>query len=261
MKKSVFLLALLSIVLLSSCNGKDEPVSKQTLYSVMNARLINSDDTIPPIFSQTNGQIELDQINMTIKFSSTYMNQNGQAQSVTTPEMKLVPIKDNAYYMDDGSPSYPGMIDFGTGMLWFHVSNPDDEWTEVYMTTQLLHYAYTNTTINDTVNNKTSDHKQSAYMFKLDSRGESCDMSISDFVTNLNGVVDAPALQYKGLTATPTPTGFMITAETASAESAQGLYALTDVEINIYEQCLSFEGSFKCNGLEYHVSGSLFPTN
>lgn len=259
MKKSVFLLALLSIVLLSSCNSNDEPISKQTLYSVMNARLINSDDTIPPIFSQTNGQIELDQINMTIKFSSTYMNQNGQAQSVTTPEMKLVPIKDNAYYMDDGSPSYPGMIDFGTGMLWFHVSNPDDEWTEVYMTTQLLHYAYTNTTINDPENG-TSDHQESAYMFKLDSRGESCDMSISDFVTNLNGVVDAPALQYKGLTAKATAMGFEITAETASAESGQD-YSLTDVKINIYEQCLSFEGSFKCNGLEYHVSGSLFPTN
>ena len=76
----------------------------------------------------------------------------------------------------------------------------------------------------------------------------------------LDGVVDAPALQYKGLTATPTPTGFMITAETANAESGQD-YSLTDVEINIYEQCLSFEGSFKCNSLEYHVSGSLFPTN
>ena len=258
MKKSVFLLALLSIVLLSSCNSNDEPISKQTLYSIMNSRLIYTDNgTI--VFSQSNGQIELDNINMTIKFSSVYMDSLGQAQTVASPELRLVPIKDNAYYMDDGSPSYPGMIDFGTGMLWFHVSNPDDEWTEVYMTTQLLHYAYTNTTINDPENG-TSDHQESAYMFKLDSRGESCDMSISDFVTNLNGVVDAPALQYKGLTAKATATGFEITAETANAESGQD-YSLTDVEINIYEQCLSFEGSFKCNGLEYHVSGSLFPTN
>ena len=258
MKKSVFLLALLSIVLLSSCNGKDEPVSKQTLYSVMNARLLYTDnDTV--VFSQSNGQIELDQINMTIKFNSTYMDQDGQAQTVTTPELKLVPIKDNAYYMQDDSHSSPGMIDFGTGMLWYHVSNLDDG-TDVYMTTQLLLYAYTNTTINDTVNNNTNSHQQSTYMFKLDSRGESCDMSISDFASNLNGVVDAPALQYKGLTAKPTPTGFKISAETASAESAQGLYALTDVEIHINRQCLTFEGSFKCNGLKYNVSGNLFPT-
>lgn len=257
MKKSVFLLALLSIVLLSSCNDNDEPVNKQILYSVMNARLINSDDE-PPIFSQTDGKIELDQINMTIKFSSTYMNQDGQAQSVTTPEMKLVPMKDNAYYMDDGSTSYPGMIDFGTGMLWYHELNADGG-INLFMTTQLLLYAYTNTTINDTVNNKTSNHEQSAYMFKIDSRGESCDMSISDFVSNLNGVVDAPALQYKGLTAKPTARGFDITAETASAESAQGLYALTEVNIHIEEQCLGFVGSFKCNGLKYNVSGRLFP--
>jgi hypothetical protein len=257
MKKSVFLLALLSIVLLSSCNSNDEPVSKQTLYSIMNSRLIYTDNgTI--VFSQSNGQIELDNINMTIKFSSVYMDSLGQAQTVASPELRLVPIKENAYYMVDGSDSHPGIIDFGTGMLWYHEIDTDGG-TALFMTTQLLHYAYTNTTINDPENG-TSDHQESAYMFKLDSRGESCDMSISDFVTNLNGVVDAPALQYKGLTATPTPTGFMITAETANAESGQD-YSLTDVEINIYEQCLSFEGSFKCNGLEYHVAGSLFPTN
>ena len=256
MKKSVFLLALLSIVLLSSCNGKDEPVSKQTLYSVMNARLINPDDTIP-VFSQTNGQIELDQINMTIKFNSSYIDQDGVEQLVTTPELKLVPIKDNAYYMEDDSNSRPGMIDFDTGMLWYHEVNADGD-TALFMTTQLLLYAYTNTSITDSAYN-TSDHQQSAYMFTLDSRGESCDMTISNFISYLNGDVDTLALQYKGLTTTPTVTGYKIVADRANAESSQGLYKLYELEIIIDQQCLGFNGSFKCNGMEYNVSGNLFP--
>ena len=39
----------------------------------------------------------------------------------------------------------------------------------------------------------------------------------------------------------------------------KGFYTLTDVEFHLYEQCLSINGSFKCNGLEYKVTGSLFP--
>lgn len=253
MKKSVFLLALLSIVLFTSCNDNDDPVSKETLYSIMNARLIINNDSTIVVCSQTNGQIELDNINMTIKFSSSYIDQDGVEQLVTTPELKLVPIKDNAYYMEDADHSHPGMVDFGTGMLWYHDINADGD-TALFMTTQLLLYAYTNTNITDSVYN-TIDHQQSTYMFKLDSRGESCDMSISNFVSD--SIVSA--LQYKGLTTTPTVTGYKIMADSANAESSQGLYKLTDLEIDIDEHCLVFRGDFKCNGMEYNVSGNLFP--
>lgn len=259
MKKSVFLLALLSIVLFVSCNDNDDPISKRTLYSIMNARLIIS--TIDTCYcSQTNGQIELDNINMTIKFNSSYIDQDGVEQLVTTPELKLVPIKDNAYYMEDDNHSHPGMIDFGTGMLWYHEVNADGD-TALFMTTQLLLYAYTNTSITDSVYN-TSDHQQSTYMFTLDSRGESCDMTISNFVSNNNGDVDAPALQYKGLTTTPTVTGYEINIPDSIAitESSQdSLYTLTGLKINIDEHCLAFRGEFMCNGLKFNVSGNLFP--
>ena len=77
MKNSVFLLALLPIVLFFSCNDNDDPVSKRTLYSIMNARLIINNDSTIVVCSQTNGQIELDNINMTIKFSSSYIDQDG----------------------------------------------------------------------------------------------------------------------------------------------------------------------------------------
>ena len=259
MKKSVFLLALLSIVLFTSCNDNDDPVSKETLYSIMNVRLINPNDTINTdtcYCSQTNGQIELDKINMTIKFSSSYIDLDGVEQLVTTPELKLVPIKDNAYYMEDADHSHPGMIDFGTGMMWYHEVNADGD-TVLVMTTQLLLYAYTNTIITDSLNN-TSNHQLSTYMFKLDSRGENCDMTISNFISDSI----ASALQYKGLKTSPRKMGYEINIPDSIAitESSQdSSYTLTGLKINIDEHCLAFKGEFKCNGMEYNVSGNLFP--
>ena len=127
------------------------------------------------------------------------------------------------------------------------------------MTTHLL-YAYTTTAMNNPDNGNHGSHDQSAYLFALDSRGETCVMQISNFMSNLNGTVDAAEVQYDGLTVTPTATGYKITAATAES-NIKGYYTLTDVEFNIYEQCLVFNGSFKCNGLKYNVSGSLFPAN
>lgn len=253
MKNSVFLLALLPIVLFFSCNDNDDPVSKRTLYSIMNARLIINNDSTIVVCSQTNGQIELDNINMTIKFSSSYIDQDGIEQLVTTPELKLVPIKDNAYYMEDADHSHPGMVDFGSGMLWYHEVNADGD-TALFMTTQLLLYAYTNTSITDSMNN-TSDHQLSTYMFKLDSRGESCDMTISNFVSD--SIVSA--LQYKGLKTTPTVTGYEIDTIAIAESSQDSLYTLTGLKIYIDEHCLAFNGEFMCKGLKFNVSGNLFP--
>ena len=268
MKKTIYLFALLTLVLFSSCTKNDDPVSKYTLYSTISTRLIDTNDgTI--VYSQSKGQVEFDQINMTVKFICAYKGKDGQNQMLTSPELKLVPLKGNAYYMtSNGSQnsygSHPGIIDFDSGMMWYNEPNPNNG-TTVYMTTQLLGYSNTTTIITNPENNNSGNHQQSAYGFTLDSRGETCDLIINNFSTNLNGVVDAPELTYKGLTVTPTQTGYKITASTASASpsthSTQNPYTLTDVEFNIYEQCLAFNGSFKCNGLDYNVSGNLFPVN
>ena len=85
-----------------------------------------------------------------------------------------------------------------------------------------------------------------------------CILKLSNFVSTLNGSVDAPELQYEGLTVTPTSTGYTITADKIESDY-KGFYTLTDVEFHLYEQCLSINGSFKCNDLEYKVTGSLFP--
>lgn len=268
MKKTFYLFALLSLVLFSSCNKDDDPVSKYTLYSTISTRLIDSNDG-SIVYSQSKGQVEFDQINMTIKFICAYKDKDGLNQMLTSPELKLVPLKGNAFYMSNGSQnsngSYPGIIDFDSGMMWYNESNPNDGST-VYMTTQLLGYSYTTTIITNPENNESGNHQQSAYGFTLDSRGETCDLIIKNFSTNLNGVVDAPELTYKGLTVTPTQTGYKVTASSASpstsaqSSSTHSLYTLTDVEFNIYQQCLVFNGTFKCNGLNYNVSGNLFPT-
>ena len=265
MKKTFYLFALLSLVLFSSCNKDEDPVSKYTLYSTMSTRLVDSNDG-SIVYSQSKGQIEFDQINMTVKFICAYKDKEGQNQMVTSPELKLVPIKGNAYFMrgDGDQNSYgtynPGIIDFDSGMMWYNETNNDG--STVYMTTQLLGYSYTTTVITNPENDNSSNHQQSAYGFTLDSRGETCDLIIKNFSTTLNGVVDAPELNYKGLTVTPTQTGYKVTAESASASgSTQSTFTLTDVDFNIYQQCLVFNGTFKCNGLNYQVSGSLFPTD
>ena len=264
MKKTFYLFALLTLVLFSSCNKDDDPVNKYTLYSNISTRLIDSNDG-SIVYSQSKGQIEFDQINMTVKFICAYKDKDGLNQMLTSPELKLVPLKGNAFYMSNSSQnsnetSYPGIIDFDSGMMCYNEANPNDG-TAICMTTQLLDYSYTNTIITNPENNNSGNHQQSSYGFTLDSRGETCDLIIQDFSSNLNGVVDAPVLSYKGLTVTPTQTGYKITAATASASSStQSPYTLTDVEFNIYQQCLVFNGTFKCNGLNYNVSGNLFPT-
>ena len=257
-KLSFFMLSLLAVTMLTSCGSDDEPVNKQTVNMAFNARLLDSNNE-SITFSQNNGVVELNYTDMTIKFSTSYKDQNGMTQTLTFPTMKLVHQNGTVYYCDatDGQIGRL-MIDLGTGMMWYQASNPSDG-TTLVLTTHLL-YAYTTTTMNNPENGNHGSHNQSAYLFSLDSRGETCVMRVSNFMTNMNGVVDAPEIQYDGLIVTPTATGYKITAEEAES-NYKGFYKLTDVEFNIIEQCQVFTGSFKCNGLEYTISGNLFSGN
>lgn len=260
MKKLSFLmLTLLGMIMFTACgDDNDEPENKQTVSATINTRLVNNDDETVT-FSQSTGKIEVDYTNMKIRLNTTFIDENGQTQSVNSPDMKLTRQNGSVYYAETTSGnvgSAPLIIDFASGMMWYRTDTPT-QGVSAIMTTQLL-YAYTTTAISNPANGNSGSHQQSAYLFALDTRGETCILKLSNFVSTLNGSVDAPELQYEGLTVTPTSTGYTITADKIESDY-KGFYTLTDVEFHLYEQCLSINGSFKCNGLEYKVTGSLFP--
>ena len=258
-KLSLLLLSLLAVTLFTACNSDNDPVNKQTVTSIVNARMVNvSDGSV--VFSQNSGKVEANFTDKTIQFSCSYKDLNGQTQNLTSPVMNLVSQKGSVYYMETGSQAIDrrGRIDLSSGMMLYRVSNPEDG-SVLVITTQLL-YAYTVTTMTNPDNGNHGSHEQSAYLFALDSRGETCTMRISNFMSNMNGAIDAPDVQYERLTVTPTGYGYKITA--ASVESNyNGFYTLTDVDFTLGEQCEIINGSFKCNGINYSVTGTLFPTD
>ena len=151
--------------------------------------------------------------------------------------------------------SLNGYVDFGTGMMWYSIKTAS---SEIVCTSQIL-YAYSTTEISNPDNDDYGIHQKSAYLFAIDSKGETCTLQISNFMSNVNGNVDAPMVEYVNLTLLPTVTGYEITADEVES-NYKGYYTLTDVDFTLDEQCLSINGSFKCNGLEYVVKGPLFQT-
>ena len=256
-KLSFMLLSLLAVTMFTACGNDDEPENKQTVSSTINARMINvADGSV--VFSQNTGTIEVNFTDKTIQFTCNYKDLNGQTQKLTTPVMRLVLQKGSVYFIETGSQAMArvGRIDLSSGMMLYRVSDPE-EGTQLVMTTHLL-YAYATTTMTNPDNGNHGSHEQSAYLFALDSRGETCVMRISNFMSNMNGAVDAPEIEYNGLTVTPNGVGYKITAEMIES-NYKGFYTLTDVDFNLTEQCEVINGSFKCNGINYSVTGSLFP--
>ena len=259
MKKiSVLFFSLLAVTMFTACGNDDEPDNKQTLTTIINCRAIDGEEVV---FSQGSAKVELNYTDMFIKFTADYKDANGQSHSLTTPDMKLYSQSSSVYSFNNAASStytgiemLQGFIDFATGMMWY--SFIIDGSTKVVCTTHLL-YAYTTTVLNNLENGNHASHNQSAYLFALDSRGETCILQINNFISTLNNSIDAAEIQYNGLTVTPTTTGFKITADKAES-SYKGFYTITDVDFTLNDQCQVISGTFECNGLKHIVNGGLF---
>ena len=256
----------MAVTLFTACNDSDEPENKQIVTMVMNNRAIDGDNVV---FSQGSAKVELNYSDMLIKFTADYKDVDGVSHSITTPDMKMTRVSSSStlyeFVSNFGSQmgsnigeSLGGYIDLTTGVMWYTLNTGS---MQVICTTHLL-YAYATTTMTNPENGNHGSHDQSAYLFYLDSKGETCIMSISNFMSNMNGTVDAAEVQYKdlNLTLTPTATGYIVTADEVES-NYKGYYTLTDVHFILDNQCQVLSGSFKCNDLEYTVSGTLFPTN
>lgn len=261
MKKYIYLFALLAVVMFTSCGDEDQPINKQTFNMTTNSRTINGEEVL---FSQGTAKVELNYTDMFIRFTADYMDANGETHSLTTPEMKLNSTSSTVYSFNNiasdeyiGIQALQGYIDMSTGMLWYTLTIEGS--TKVVSSSHLL-YAYTTTTITNPDNGNHGSHEQSAYLFALDARGETCIMQISNFMSNISLAVDASQVQYSGLTVTPTVMGYKITAEQVES-NYKGFYTLTDVDFTLDGQGHVINGSFKCNDLEYTVSGRLFPSS
>lgn len=259
MKKLSFLmLALLAVTLFTACGNDDEPVNKQTFTAPINCRAIDGNEVV---FSQGTSKVEVDYTNMKIKFVADYKDIHGQSHSLSTPDMKLTNVSSLVYEFtaSAGQPgstmieSLGGYIDMSTGMMWYTINTGSGE---IVCTSHLM-YAYANTTMTNPDNNNHATHQQSAYLFVPDDKGETCILQIFNFIADLNGAVVAQEVQYKDLTLTPTVTGYTITADMVES-SYKGYYTLSDVNITLDDQCRVMNGTFKCNGLVYTLSGGLF---
>ena len=144
-------------------------------------------------------------------------------------------------------------FDMATGMLWYSFYK---DGYPVISTSHLL-YAYSTTTVINPDNGNHYSHKQSAYLFALDTKGEKCVMKVSNFTPNINGAIEAEELQYDDLTVTPTVNGYTITASEVES-SMRGFYTITDLNIVLDAQCRVINGSFKCKDLDFTISGGLF---
>ena len=244
------LFALLAATLFTACNETDNPVNKQTFPAVINNRAIDGDQVV---FSQSEANVELNYTDMLIKFTADYKDANDMSQHLTTPDMNMT-IANNTVYRFNSTNGIEGYIDFTTGMMWY--SFAADGSTRVVSTTHLL-YAYTTSTMTNPDNGNHGEHQQSVYKFIPDARGETCTMIINNFISNLNGKIDEPEVQYSGLTVTPTATGYTISADQVES-NYKGFYTLTDVHFTLSNQCRDINGSFKCNGLVHTIQGGLF---
>ena len=259
-KLSLLLLSLLAVVMFTACGNDDEPVNKQNVTMVINNRAIDGDNVV---FSQGSANVELNYTDMFIKFTADYKDANGQSHSLTTPDMKMTAVSSTVYTFNNiasstytGIDALAGYIDLASGMMWFSF---DDGTSHVVTTTQLL-YAYTTTSITNPETGNHYSHEQSAYLFALDTRGETCVMKISNFAPNVVGSVQASEIQYDGLTVTPTTTGYVITADEVES-SYKGFYNITDVNFILDSQGQVISGSFKCNNLDFAITGKAFPNS
>lgn len=256
-KLSFWILSLLAVTMLTACGNDDDPVNKQTVSVATNSRTLNGNDVI---FSQNNATIEINFTDATIKFSCGYADANGVVKTLTTSEMTLTLIGGSIYSFNGNSTPYSstmdlhGFIDLATVTLWYTFT---DNGNQVISTTQMI-YSYVTTTVTNPDNGNHNSYTNSQYMFALDEKGEKCTMVATNFAPNLSGSIQDVQTRWDGLTATPTSTGYIITAD--KVESNHKINdTITDVEFILDGQCRTITGNFKCNGLDIKVTGDMFP--
>lgn len=255
-KLSFLLLSLLAVTLFTGCNKDDESVNKMTYSSVINCRAIDGDDVL---FSQSTAQVELNTTDMTIQYTFSYKDIDGMSHNMTTPAMKMTHKVGSIYTFNtsgaaQASTSLDGSIDISTLTMWFTFMDGDDQ----IVCTNLLLYAYATTTVTNPDNGNHYSHQMSAYQFEPDEKCETCIMKISNYTPNIAGSIEAEFIQFNGLTITPTPSGYTITADELEPVGYRAHYNITDLSITLDSQCRFIDGSYKCNNLEFKIAGNLF---
>ena len=259
MKKLSFLfLSLLAISLLTACNKDDDsPVNKQTVSATINCRAYDGSTVM---FSQSTAKVELNYTDMTIQITTDYKDIDGMGHTLTTKPMHMDQRTGTTIYSfhemtDLGSPS--GYLDMATGMMLFTFT-PETGSTNYCCTTHLL-YAYAKTVITNPDNGFTYNNEQTAYLFEPNARGETCRLRMSNFTPNTAGSILSSEIQYEGLTMTPTAEGYTVTASELESTTYKGIYIITDLNFTLSNQGNVINGTFKCNGLDFKVTGNLFP--
>ena len=255
MKKTFFyLFALLALVGFTSCDD-DNSERTQEFTATINNRCVDGSEVM---FSQGSAKIELNYTASTIKITSDYKDLDGMSHTITTPEMEMSATTSGVYSFGWGYvEGLHGYIDLSTGMM-FYAYNPEGGPNMIYCTTHLL-YAYTKTNI-ISEDGKNYLHDQSAYMFALDSKGETCTMQISNFIPNTGGNIQEAKVEYLEVPVVPTTEGYRIQADEVESITSN-IYTITNLDLTISAHGMAIAGSFKVGNHTYHVVGQAFGSN
>jgi hypothetical protein len=263
-KLMTLLLAVLAMYLLTACdedvkNDKKENVQKFT--SVINNRACRNGVVI---FSQSTADVEIkfNGSTRTIKITSTYKDIDGQARTLTTPEMTIPsasgsPVRVYSFSttqnLGDGAKNLSGNLDTQTRTMRYTFQL--DDYTIVCTTH--LQFNDVITKIIDPMGASINTN-MSAYLFMLNSNANSCVMQISNFIPGVNGAGQADIIEYKNLNVTITDKGYLIKADEAKSTLDDRYYDLTNVDITIDRDCSHFSGSFNTKVSRHEFSGNLF---
>ncbi len=263
MKKLSFLLfTLLAVTMFTSCL-KDEPNKDIfTAEVTINSRTSGDADNI--VFSNNLSVIEIDNANMTIKFTTGYKDVNGAGHNLTTPAMPLTPVGGPIYSFSDSGSSLNGIsnlngyIDMLTTTAWYSFTLNGTE--KVISTTDLI-FSYATMTVTNPDNGNNNSYYNFQCAFFLDETGKKCSMVITNFTPNLNGQIVANQIEWNNLTVTPTATGYHITTEMAESAINKGFNTIKNLNFNITltDESRRIDGSFMCNDLNIKIEGDLFP--
>ena len=262
-KLMTLLLAVLAMYLLTACDKDDKNENKQKFTTAINNRACK-DGVV--IFSQGTAEVEINfdarTAMRTIKITSTYKDIDGQARTLTTPEMTIPSANDSPVRvytfsttenLGDGAKNLSGSLDTQTRTMRYTFQQ--DDYTIVCTT----HLQFNNviTKIIDPMGASINTN-MSAYLFMLNSNANSCVMQISNFIPGVNGAGQADIIEYKNLNVTITDKGYLIKADEAKSTLDDRYYDLTNVAITIDRDCSHFSGSFNTKVSRHEFSGNLF---